>query len=95
MFWTAAGRPARSNCAHRPGLRPGPHISANCPSVVFASERMDDNPAWRLLEPGELAHVDADLNIERRLAFPDPLRHLLRHSDLSPIAQSAQREQKA
>lgn len=65
------------------------------PSVVFASERMDDNPAWRLLDAGELVHVDADLNIERRLAFPDPPRHLLRHADLSPVAQAAQREQKA
>ena len=69
------------------------HLS-RLPSVVFASERMDDNPAWRLLEPGELVHVDADENIERRLAFPDPPRHLLRHEDLSPTAQSAQREQR-
>jgi len=65
------------------------------PSVVFASERMDDNPAWRLLDAGELVHVDADLNITGRLAFPDPPRHLLCHNDLSPTAQSAQREQKA
>jgi len=29
--------------------------------VVFATERMDDNPSWRLLDAGELVHVDADL----------------------------------
>jgi glutamine amidotransferase len=63
------------------------------PSVVFASERMDDNPAWRLLDAGELVHVDADLNITRRLAFPDPPRHLLCHSDLRPVAAAAQRDQ--
>ena len=63
------------------------------PSVVFASERMEDNPAWRLLDAGELVHVDADLNITRQLAFPDPPRHLLRHSDLSPVAAAAQRDQ--
>jgi len=63
------------------------------PSVVFASERMDDNPAWRLLDGGELVHVDADLNITRRLVFPDPPRHLLRHSDLSPAAEAAQHVQ--
>ena len=62
------------------------------PSVVFASERMDDNPAWRLLDAGELVHVDVGLNIERRLAFPDPPRHLLRHTDLSPTAQAAQQK---
>lgn len=70
------------------------HLS-ELPSVVFASEQMDDNPAWRLLDAGELVHVDADLKIERRLAFPDPPRHLLRHDDLSPTAQAAQRDQKA
>ncbi len=63
------------------------------PSVVFASERMDDNPAWRLLDAGELVHVDADLNLTRRLAFPDPPRHLLRHSDLGPVAVAAQQDQ--
>ncbi|MGF2951811.1 class II glutamine amidotransferase, partial [Mycobacterium sp. THU-M116] len=31
------------------------------PSVVFASEPMDDDPRWQLMEPGELIHVDADL----------------------------------
>ncbi|MCI4674811.1 class II glutamine amidotransferase [Candidatus Mycolicibacterium alkanivorans] len=63
------------------------------PSVVFASEPMDGNPAWRLLEPGELVHVDADLNISRPHVFPDPPRHLLQHSDLSPTAAAAQRDQ--
>jgi len=65
------------------------------PSVVFASERMDDNPAWRLLDAGELVRVDADLSITRRLAFPEPPRHLLRHTDLSPVASAAQQDQKS
>jgi predicted glutamine amidotransferase len=63
------------------------------PSVVLASERMDDNPAGRLLDAGELVHVDADLNITGRLVFPDPPRRLLRHSDLSPVAAAAQHDQ--
>lgn len=63
------------------------------PSVVFASEQMDDNPAWRLLDAGELVHVDVDLTITSQLVFPDPPRHLLRHCDLSPTGQAAQREQ--
>ena len=33
---------------------------AGRPCVVVASERMDDDPAWRLLEPGELLHVGPD-----------------------------------
>jgi glutamine amidotransferase len=45
--------------------------------VVFASERMNDDPRWRLLDAGELVHVDPDLNITRRMEFPDPPKRLL------------------
>ena len=48
------------------------------PSVVFATEPMDDDPRWSLLAPGELVHVDAGLRITRKLVLPDPPRHLLR-----------------
>ncbi|GFG74916.1 class II glutamine amidotransferase [Mycobacterium botniense] len=65
---------------------------AVAPSVVFASEPMDDDPRWRLLSPGELIHVDATLQITSRLALPDPPAHQLRREDLSPAAQAAQHE---
>lgn len=61
------------------------------PSVVFATERMDDDPRWCLLAPGELVHVDETLQVTRSVALPDPPTHLLRHSDLSAPAQRAQR----
>lgn len=61
-------------------------------SVVIASEPMDSSPGWRLLDPGELLHVDADLNITHRLEFPDPPTHLINPADLSPTAQAAQQE---
>jgi predicted glutamine amidotransferase len=58
-------------------------------SVVFATEPMDDDPRWCLLDPGELVHVDAKLRISRRLVLPDPPRHLLRREDLStPVEES-------
>jgi predicted glutamine amidotransferase len=60
------------------------HLRA-LPSVVFASEPMDDDPGWHLLEPGELVHVDADLNIAHRLVLPDPPRHLLPRPSLSAV----------
>ncbi len=60
------------------------------PSVVFASERMDDDPRWRLLEPGELVHVDSALQITRDVVLPDPPRHQLRPADLNAAAQVAQ-----
>jgi predicted glutamine amidotransferase len=56
------------------------------PSVVFATERMDDAARWQLIEPGELVHVDAGLQIHRDLVLPDPPRHQLRDADLSPVA---------
>lgn len=42
------------------------------PSVVVASEPMDDHPDWRLMEPGELLHVAPDMTVTSRLALPDP-----------------------
>ena len=58
-------------------------------SVLFATEPMDDDD-WQLLAPGELVHVDADLQIDRRIAFPDPPRHQLRHEDLTAQAAASQ-----
>jgi predicted glutamine amidotransferase len=47
-------------------------------SVVIATERMDDDPGWRLLEPGELLHVDAALNVHSSRLLPHgPARPLL------------------
>lgn len=59
-------------------------------SVVFASERMDDDPRWQLLEPGELVHVNAALQITRSLVLPEPPRHPLDESDLPASSQQAQ-----
>jgi glutamine amidotransferase len=59
-------------------------------SVVFASERMDDDPRWRLLEPGELVHVDSALQINSEVVLPDPPRHQLGPADLTATAQATQ-----
>lgn len=42
--------------------------------IVVASERLDDDPGWAELEPGELLVVGPDLRVERRAAWPDPPR---------------------
>jgi predicted glutamine amidotransferase len=60
------------------------------PSVVFATEKMDDDPRWRLIDPGELVHVDAGLQISHDLVLPDPPKYQLHLDDLSPTAQAAQ-----
>jgi glutamine amidotransferase len=63
---------------------------AATPALVVASERMDDNPAWRLLEPGELVHAGPDLRVHRRVALPDRPAHQLALQDLRPDAAASQ-----
>ncbi|OBA57494.1 class II glutamine amidotransferase [Mycobacterium sp. 1100029.7] len=60
------------------------------PSVVLATEPMNDDPRWRLLHPGELVHVDGELGIHRTMILPDPPRQLLRREDLSVPVEDAQ-----
>ncbi|WP_255275790.1 class II glutamine amidotransferase [Actinomadura madurae] len=66
--------------SHRRGGASGAG-DADVPAVVVASEPMDDQPGWRLLEPGELLIVDG---LAETSLFPfGPLRYPLRRSDLS------------
>jgi predicted glutamine amidotransferase len=80
-----AGLEARSDRIH---VR-SPHLAGQ-PCVVIASERMDDDPGWRLLDPGELLYVGPDLKIQRSSPFPAEPRHLLSLSDLEPAAAASQ-----
>ncbi|MFJ8347466.1 class II glutamine amidotransferase [Streptomyces sp. NPDC094153] len=64
---------------------------AGQPSVVVASERMDENPGWRLLEAGELLHVDSGLRTTGRLVLPEPPAHLLSLDELRPDAAASQK----
>ncbi|MFK8906403.1 class II glutamine amidotransferase [Streptomyces sp. YS-3] len=64
---------------------------AQHPSVVVASERMDDNPHWQAMEPGELLHVGPDLRLSRQIALPDPPAHQLTLDDLHPDAAASQK----
>ncbi|MDL4813925.1 class II glutamine amidotransferase [Actinomadura opuntiae] len=58
------------------------------PAVVIASEPMDDQPGWRLLEPGELLLVDG---LDETSLFPfEPPRHRLHRSDLSAREAASQ-----
>lgn len=63
---------------------------ARTPAVVVASERMDDNPGWRLMRPGELLHVNRGLRVDQRIVLPDPPAHPLRTADLEPRAAASQ-----
>ena len=40
--------------------------------VVLASERLDDEPGWEELAPGELVVVRRDLSVEREVVWTRP-----------------------
>jgi predicted glutamine amidotransferase len=91
------GEGGPSGCRHFDGASASGRIRvrsgalAACAAVVFASERMDEDPGWRLLEPGELVHVDRDLRVTCRIAVDHPPARRLRYEDLHPEAAASQR----
>jgi predicted glutamine amidotransferase len=50
---------------------------AHHPSVVVASEPLDEHPDWRLLDVGELLHVASDLTVTSRIALDHPPAQLM------------------
>jgi predicted glutamine amidotransferase len=47
------------------------------PHVVVASERLDDDPGWIELSPGEMVHVTSDLTVERTVVRTEaPVRRM-------------------
>ena len=92
----AAGGPSgdrhldQSTPRRRIRVRSGP--LATHPAVVVATERMDDDPGWRLLEAGELLHVDGGLQVSRTRALTAEPAHRLTLADLDQQAASSQAE---
>jgi len=64
---------------------------ADAPATAVASERMDEDPHWRALAPGELLHVADDQRLTSQIAFHAPPAHLLTLADLHPQAAASQR----
>lgn len=63
---------------------------ARHPLVVVASERMDDDPAWRALQPGELIRVSSKLELSSEIVLETPPAHPLTLDDLGARARSSQ-----
>ncbi len=57
------------------------------PATVIASQPMDSNPDWRMLESGELVHVDPELRVTSTIAVPDPPAHMLELTAPEAVAQ--------
>jgi glutamine amidotransferase len=58
------------------------------PATVIASQPMDSNPLWRLLESGELIHVDPELQVISTIAVPDPPAQMLELTAQQAVAQA-------
>jgi glutamine amidotransferase len=63
---------------------------AHDPSVVVATERMDEDDGWSLLEPGVLVHVAEDLKVAQSTILDGPPRHPLTLADLGDVAAASQ-----
>jgi glutamine amidotransferase len=63
---------------------------AHTPALVVASERMDDNPNWRLMKPGELLHARPGTIPRSRIVLHDPPAHPMSLDDLRPQAAASQ-----
>ena len=59
------------------------------PATVIASQPMDSNPGWRMLESGELIHLDRDLGVTSTIAVPDPPATMLELTAREEVAQQA------
>lgn len=86
----AAPAPAAPLDARSNRIRSRSTELAGNPHVLFATEPMDHNPAWRPLASGELAHVDPCLTVTVTSPFPDVPAHPLTLSDLEPDAAASQ-----
>jgi len=72
------------------GTRVHAQDGASRPLAVLASERMDADPGWRLLTPGELLHIGDDLRVRRRLILAHPPARPLGIEQLNPRAKASQ-----
>ncbi|MCE7003635.1 class II glutamine amidotransferase [Kibdelosporangium philippinense] len=63
---------------------------AQHPSVIVASERMDEDPGWHEVRPGELIHVDESLTLTRLVVIDHPPAYLLSLDQLGHRAAASQ-----
>ena len=72
------------------GSRVSSAQGAEKPLVTIASERMDDDPGWRLLDSGELLHVSTALRLSSRTILTDPPAYPLTLSDRGAAGRASQ-----
>ena len=83
-----AGEPIEQESSH--GTRIHSEHGASRDTVVVASEMLDSDPGWRLMESGELVHVGPDLQTEAKVVMHEAPAHQLRLEDLEAKARASQ-----
>ena len=73
----------------RAGTRVRSEHLAALPSVIVASERMDDDPRWRLLQASTVTRVGVDLAVDTVATLLSP-RYLLGLAELAPAVAASQ-----
>jgi glutamine amidotransferase len=63
---------------------------AHRPAVIVATERMDEHPGWRELQPGQLLHVDGELRTTISTVLDRPPARQLTLADLDARAAQSQ-----
>lgn len=72
------------------GMRVRSELGCEHRMVVLASERMDDDPKWRLMASGELLHVGPELGVHSEVILDHPPARLLTLEQLSAQARASQ-----
>ncbi len=91
---TAGGPSGARHLEHasaRGSIRVRSGAAARRPTVVVATERMDEDPGWRDMESGELLHVDGSLRVNSRRVLTAAPAHQLTLADLDPRAAASQK----
>jgi predicted glutamine amidotransferase len=72
------------------GMRVSSQHTLSQPLVVVASEQLDSDPGWRLVNSGELVHVGPTLEVCSHTILDAPPSRLLTLEDLSAQARASQ-----
>ncbi|MBB2997209.1 glutamine amidotransferase [Paeniglutamicibacter cryotolerans] len=65
-------------------------VLANGRAVIIATEKMNEDPGWRLLLPGELLHVERSMAVSSSFPLPDSPAIPLGLADLDATAAASQ-----
>jgi predicted glutamine amidotransferase len=80
---------------HRISMRSEQLEAEKRPAVLLGTEKIDDNPNWRMMDSGEILHIAPSLEVRSSHPLPPTPRHRLTLADLSDQAASSQSPQAA